>query len=378
LTEWSILGQEVLKVGFDLQPTEEQAALKETLADFAANVLRPAARDAEAAKSTPEDIARQVHDIGIAAPVAEEFGGGGAVDPVTYCLAAEEIAWGDPGIAWQVLGSGIAAIVIGEAGTDDQKQRYLGHFTEAWEPKAFVALGEKLAAGDLETLETTIDDAKVAGDKYGVLNASDAAVGVGVVVGRTPDGLGAVVLDDPPTWEVVKPEDKLGLEAAPTSVVRFDAAGDALPVGPRLDNAILWAKLMVGAVAVGCARASLEYASHYATEREAFGKPIGAFQAISFKIAEMAIEVDAARLEVWRAAWKIANQEATPADVAEANGQALAAAVRCGDDGVQILGGHGYIRDHPVEKWFRDAVTLSVFDAPDLVGDMIVARSVGA
>jgi alkylation response protein AidB-like acyl-CoA dehydrogenase len=376
LTEWSILGQEVLKVGFDLQPTEEQAALKETLADFAANVLRPAARDAEAAKSTPEDIARQVHDIGIAAPVAEEFGGGGAVDPVTYCLAAEEIAWGDPGIAWQVLGSGIAAIVIGEAGTDDQKQRYLRHFTEPAPPSAFVALGEKLAAGDLETLEATVDDAKVAGDKYGVLNASDAAVGV--VVGRTPDGLGAVILDDPSAWEVVKPEDKLGLEAAPTSVVRFDAAGDALPVGARLDNAILWAKLMVGAVAVGCARASLEYASQYATQREAFGKPIGAFQGISFKIAEMAIEVDAARLEVWRAAWKIANEKVTPADVAEANGQALAAAVRCGDDGVQILGGHGYIRDHPVEKWFRDAVTLSVFDAPDLVGDMIVARSVGA
>jgi alkylation response protein AidB-like acyl-CoA dehydrogenase len=363
-------------VGFDLQPTEEQAALKETLADFAADVIRPAARDAEAATSTPEAITRQVQAIGIAAPVAEDFGGGGALDPVTYCLAAEELAWGDPGIAWQVFGSGIAAIVIGEAGTDDQKRRYLGRFTEPSGPSTFVALGEKLAAGDLETLETTVDDSKVAGEKYGVLNAADAALGV--VVGRTTEGLGAVVLDDPSTWEVVKPEDKLGLEAAPSSVVRFDAAGDALPSGPRLENAILWAKLMVGAVAVGCARASLEYASQYATEREAFGKPIGAFQAISFKIAEMAIEVDAARVDVWRAAWKIANHEATPADIAEANGQALAAAVRCGDDGVQILGGHGYIRDHPVEKWFRDAVTLSVFDAPDLVGDMIVARSVGA
>jgi alkylation response protein AidB-like acyl-CoA dehydrogenase len=363
-------------VGVDLQPTEEQQALTETLGEFASDVLRGAARECESARSTSVEIARQAHAIGVAAPVAEEFGGGGALDTVTYCLAAEQLAWGDPGIAYHVLGSGLAAVVIGEAGTDEQKQRYLSRFTGPSPPKSFVAIGEKLAAGDLETLETSVDDGKVVGDKYGVLNASDAAIGI--VIGRTVDGLGAVVVDDPSSWEVVKPEDKLGLEAAPTSVVRFDGIGDALAPGEGLDQAILWAKLMIGAVAVGCARASLEYASQYATEREAFGKPIGSFQGISFKIADMAIEVDAARLSVWRAAWKIANKKATLGDVAEANGQALAAAVRCGDDGVQILGGHGYIRDHPVEKWFRDAVTLSVFDAPDLVGDAMVARSVGA
>jgi alkylation response protein AidB-like acyl-CoA dehydrogenase len=157
--------------------------------------------------------------------------------------------------------------------------------------------------------------------------------------------------------------------------VRFDDAGDALAPSTDLTQAVLWAKLMTGAVALGCARASLEYASDYAKEREAFGKPIGAFQAISFKIADMAIEVDATRLALWRAAWKIDRGEATLADVAEATGQALATAIRCGDDGVQVLGGHGYIRDHPVEKWFRDAVTLSVFDAPDVAGDVMVARS---
>jgi alkylation response protein AidB-like acyl-CoA dehydrogenase len=92
----------------------------------------------------------------------------------------------------------------------------------------------------------------------------------------------------------------------------------------------------------------------------------------------MAIAVDAARLAVWRAAWQLDRGEATPADVAEANGQALAAAIHCGDDAVQILGGHGYIQDHPVEMWFRDAVTLSVFDAPDIAGDAMVARSVFA
>ena len=361
-------------MSFDLSPTEEQQALKETLADFSKEVLRPAARSSESAGRTSDDVARRIHEIGVTAPVDEQYGGGGTFDAVTYCIAAEELAWGDPGIAQHVLGSGLAALVIAAAGTDEQKEKYLPHFAETDPPRTFVAIGEKVAAGDLESLETSVDDGKVVGEKYGVLNASDAAFGV--VIGRGPSGLSAAVVEGG-TYDIVKPEDKLGLEAAPTSVVRFDGVGDQLDVD-KLEQAILWTKLATGAIAVGSARASFEYAAQYATEREAFGKPIGAFQAISFKIADMAIEVDAARLSVWRAAWKIDRGEATLADVAEATGQALATAILCGDDGVQVLGGHGYIRDHFVEKWFRDAVTLSVFDAPDLLGDVMVSRSVFA
>lgn len=361
---------------FDLQPTDEQRVLQETLHDFAAEVLRPAARDCEAAKQTSEDIFRQAHEIGVTAPVEEEFGGAGLFDAVTHCIVAEELAWGDPGIAYYLIGSGLASVILGLAGTEQQRQTHLPAFGAETPVKSYVAIGEKVAVGDLESLETSVDGEKVSGTKYGVLNASDAAVGV--VVGRSSDGLAAVVLDASVDVDVLKPEDKLGLEAAPTSVVDFAVAGEALPSGPDLTKALLRAKLMTGALAVGCARASLEYASQYAIEREAFGKPIGAFQGISFKIADMAIEVDAARMSVWRAAWKIDRGEATLSDVAEANGQALGTAVLCGDDGVQVLGGHGYIRDHPVEKWFRDAVTLSVFDAPDAVGDMMVARGVSA
>ncbi|MBW3593970.1 MAG: acyl-CoA dehydrogenase family protein [Actinobacteria bacterium] len=361
---------------FDLQLTEEQEALKATLHEFSEDVLRPAARPCEEAKETSPDIHRQVHELGVTAPVPEEFGGGGTFDCVTYCVAAEELAFGDPGIAYQVLGSGIAAIVLGLAGDDDHKARLLPRFAEPEPVPSFVAYGEKVALGDLESLETAIDADKVRGEKYGVLNASDASLGI--VVGRTPDGLGAIVFEGNDGYDVAKPENKMGLEAAPTYAVRFDDAGEALPAGPQLEQAILWTKLMTGAIAVGCARASFEHAAKYATEREAFGKPIGAFQAISHRIADMAIEIDAARLSVWRAAWKIDRGEATHADVAQANGQALQAASYCGDEGVQVLGGHGYIRDHPVEKWFRDAVTLSVFDPPELGGDTFVARSVFA
>lgn len=354
----------------DLQPTDEQTELVQTLHRFAAESLRPAARPCESARCTPPEIAQQIHDIGVSSPVAEEFGGGGELDPVTYCMVAEELAWGDPGIAYQVLGSGLAAIVIGAAGSAEQRSRYLPKFGGATPVPAFVAVGEKIAAGDLGALDTTIEGDKVAGEKYGVLNAATATVGV--VVGRSGSGLGGVVLGR--DFEIVKAEDKLGLESAPTWVVRFDSAGDALVPGPRLDTAVLWTKLLTGSVAVGCARASLEYASAYAVQREAFGKPIGAFQGVSFKIADMAIAVDSARLALWRAAWKLGTKAATVGDFAAAVGQALAAAVMCGDDGVQVLGGHGYIRDHPIEKWFRDAVTLSVLDAPDLIGDVLVTR----
>lgn len=361
---------------FDLQPTDEQRVLQETLHDFAAEALRPAARDSESAKQTSADLFKQAHEIGVTAPLSEEFGGAGLFDAVTHCIVAEELAWGDAGIAYYLVGSGLASVVVGLAGTDEQKRAHLPAFGADEPVKSFIAIGEKVASGDLESLETTIEGDKISGTKYGVLNASDASLGI--VVGRSGDELAAAVIDASVDIDVAKPEDKLGLEAAPTSVVNFAVAGEALPSGPELTQAILRAKLMTGAIAVGCARASLEYASQYAIEREAFGKPIGAFQGISFKIADMAIEVDAARLSVWRAAWKIDRGEATLSDIAEANGQALGTAVLCGDDGVQVLGGHGYIRDHPVEKWFRDAVTLSVFDAPDAVGDMMVARGVSA
>jgi acyl-CoA dehydrogenase len=364
-------------VAFDLQPTDEQRVLKDTLREFSQEVVRPAARAAEEAGSVPDDLRRQIHELGVTAAVnQEDLSAGPPLDAVTYAIAAEELAWGDPGIAYATFGAGLGAVAVGIAGSDGQRAKYLPAFLEAAPPSAFVAMGERVAAGDLEALETSVDGAKARGRKYGVV-AADAA-SFGVAVGRNQQGLAAVLFEGSDDYEVVKREQKLGLEAAPTYVVRFDGAGEPMASGPELERAILWAKLLVGAIAVGLARASFEYASRYAIEREAFGKPIGAFQGVSFKIADMAIAVDAARLSVWRAAWKIDRGDATLADVAEANGHALSAAVLCGDDGVQVLGGHGYIRDHPVEKWFRDAVTLSVFDSPELAGDVMTGRSVFA
>lgn len=364
--------REARYVAFDLGLSDEQQALRETLRDFASAVLRPAARDAEKAGAIPDGLRKQFHEIGVGAPVDERYGGGGTFDAVTYCIAAEELGWGDAGIAHALLGEGFAALVIGAAGTEDQKDGFLPRFVEPEPIKTFVAIGESLAAGDLASLETLCDGEKVSGKKYGVTGADSAAFGV--VVGRDGAQLTASLVEGG-TFEVLKKEAKLGLEASETFVVNFDGAGQPLSSGPELERAVLLSKLATGALALGSARASFEYASEYAKEREAFGKPIGAFQAIAFKIADMAIEVDAARVSLWHAAWRLDQGEDAAADVAAAVGQALHTAILCGDDGVQVLGGHGYVQDHPVEMWFRNAVTLSVFDAPDLLGDMVVARS---
>ena len=330
--------------------------------------MRPAARDCESARRTSDDIRRQLFEIGIVAPVPEGDGGHGDFDTVTMCIAAEELAWGDASIAQDVLGAGLAATVLAAAGTPEQRKRHLPSFVEAFTP-SFVAIGERFSGGDLDAIETRVEGGKVLGDKYGVQHAPDAAVGV--VVGRSDSGLAAALVE-PGGFEIVKPEDKLGLEAAPSYVVRFDGEAEEIPAGRSLETAILRTKLLTGAIALGSARASYEYAADYAKEREAFGRPIGAFQAISFKIADMATDVDAARMTLWRTAWQLDNGEAGLPHVLEANGHALAAAIRCGDDGVQVLGGHGYIRDHPVEMWFRNAVALSVFDAPELLGDVVL------
>lgn len=357
-------------MGFDLQPTEEQQALVSMLRSFATDVLRPRARAAEEAGATPDDLVAQIWELGVTTFADEAYGGGGALDAMTYCLAVEELAWGDPGIAADAVGAGLGAIVLGLAGTEEQKARLLPPLSEA-PAAAFLALGERDAAGSVADLETAVDSDKVSGTKYGVARAAEAAFGI--VVGRDEAGPAAVIVEG--DLDIVRREKKLGLQAAPTDVVAFDIAGEALASGAALDRALMWTKLATGAIAVGCARAGLEYASTYATEREAFGKPIGAFQAISFKIADMATAVDAARLALWHAAWRLDRDEASLDGVTAAVAQALSAAVVCGDDGVQVLGGHGYVKDHPVEKWFRDAVTLSVFDAPELLGDALVGAA---
>jgi alkylation response protein AidB-like acyl-CoA dehydrogenase len=367
----------------DLSPSEEQQALVEVLHDFAAGEIRPAARACEEAGEVLEAIRKALLGIGVAVPVSEEHGGQGSLDPVTRLMVAEELAWGDPGTAYGALAAGVAAEVVERVGTPEQRAELLPPLVAGG--KGAVALAERDAGADLFRLETTAspagDGAVLEGCKYTVPDADAAAVLLVVAGGEAGPSLWRV---GPGRGLRARREDKLGLRSART----FKVSLDALPVGggdriggPACDPAavaaaLLGVRLVTAGIALGLARAAVEYSARYAQERTAFGRPIGAFQAISFKVADRLTDVEAARLVAWDAGWALqVGRPDAARRVAAACGQAVAAAVTAADDAVQILGGHGYMRDHPVELWYRDAMTLAALETPWLVGDLFLARA---
>ncbi|MEO7803464.1 MAG: acyl-CoA dehydrogenase family protein [Actinomycetota bacterium] len=358
-----------------LKPTEEQHALIEAIHDFSVNEVRPNARDFEAVGQVPERITKQLFEMGISTPVPEEFGGQGTFDAVTTVLIAEELAWGDPGTAYEVLNSGAAATLIDLLGTQQQKQDLLTRIADG--QHTWVALAERDAATDVTRLDTravAADDAfELSGVKYGVAGPEAT---IGLVVAEH-EGPAVFLVADTAALET-KAEDKLGLRSASTSKLTLDRTKATLLGDTSIDpkNALARVKLINAGICIGLGRAALEYATKYAKERTAFGRPIGAFQAISFKIADRAMDIDSARLYVWKAASAVdGNHPGALSQVMAACGHASKAALAAADDGVQILGGHGYMRDHPEEMWYRDALTLSTFDSSIMVGDPFISET---
>jgi alkylation response protein AidB-like acyl-CoA dehydrogenase len=352
----------------DLRPTEEQQSLVDVLHDFAADEIRPAARACEEAGEVAGSIRSALVAMGVATGIDEAFGGQGRFDAVTSLMIAEELAWGDPGIAYSVLSPGVAASVLERAATAGQQAELLPMLAKGG--RAALALAERDAGADIFRMETTAEGGRLHGVKYAVPDPG-------------PAGLLLVVAAGPSIWRVdpgalggATVEDKLGLRSARTLklALRGEQA-ELVGTDPgAVITALLGAKLVTAGIALGLARAAVEYASAYARERTAFGRPIGAFQGISFMIADRATDLEAARLLCWEAGWALeAGRPAMGRLVLAACGRAVAAAAAASDDAVQILGGHGYMRDHPVELWYRDAMTLATLDAPWLVGDLFLA-----
>lgn len=357
----------------DLRPTEEQHSLVEVIHDFAANEIRPAARACEEAGEVAVPVRSALAAMGVATGVDEAFGGQGAFDAVTAVMIAEELAWGDPGLAYAVLAPGVVASVLQHAATPAQQAALLPAIAAGG--GAALALAERDAGADIFRMETTALDCRLNGLKYAVPDPG-------------PDGLLLVVAEGPSVWRVGPGaqasrvvEDKLGLRSARTLKLTLGGTdSEAIGTDPGSGTvALLGAKLVSAGIALGLARAAVEYAAAYARERTAFGRPIGAFQGISFMIADRATELDAARLLCWEAGWAL-DQDRPDArrQVMSACGQAVAVAVSASDDAVQILGGHGYMRDHPVELWYRDAMTLATLDAPWLVADLFLSGASAA
>ena len=361
-------------IGFD--PTEEQQLIVDTVRQFAANEVRSLARECDEQGEIGSDVLAHAHELGLVAnALPEAFGGGGERCALTACLIAEELAWGDLSIALAILSPSLIALPVMDYGTEEQRKEWLPRFADSRFVPGSLALTEprfgsdpfrpKLAARP-DGAEYVLDGAKcfvplLDGDGSVLVFAQEEGGPQGFFVPRDAAGLTATR------------ERNLGIQALTTFELAFD--GVRVPASARLggdagsDLRALVARGRVGlaATGVGVARAAFEIARDYAKEREAFGVKIATKQAIAFKLADMAIEIDGARLLTWEAAWQLDRGEDALRTATLAYNQVRRVALAAADGAVQVLGGHGYIRDYLPEMHLRNAQGFATFEALTLV-----------
>lgn len=367
-------------IGFE--PNEDQKLMRDAVAGFA-DKLGKRLRETEAAGSLSPDARATAVEMGLGGAISvPESHGGAGLGLVTAVLLEETLAAHDAAAAFAIPGPGALATAAAELGTPEQASALIAKVSG---PDRFgaVAWGEKAPNRERAGLSTVAErDGSgwiLRGDKSHVLHA-DVADAFVVFAQVDPekgwDGLGAFVVDKGATGLTVGPRDKtLGLDAASFGSIALDRVrvddGARLLGGADFGAALLrfFVKegLKVSARAVGLCQAAVEVTTAYVTERKAFGKPIGHFQAVAFNVADRAMDLDAARALVWRAAWLwdevaagTAKEQAALLAAAHAISFAQEAAMRCADDAVQLHGGAGFMRDYPVEKMMRDAKQMQV------------------
>jgi len=365
------------------QPSQEERELRQLAREFAQSRLRPLGREAEKRACPPLTLLQEYRDLGLGAVALPEALGGAGLSQVSACLVEEELAWGDPGLALALgLADATLAFLADLLGEGAAGSAPAGPGVVLWPQAADDPLGGQGITWTT-LLEATPEGERLSGRVSaapGVLDAAwllvPAARGERVAfyrVGKSAPGVTCVPLAQP-----------LGLAAAGWAEVILDRVAlgqDALvwegrASDPALARARERARLRVAAQLVGTARAALEYAVQYAAERKAFGQLIAQFQGVSFLLADMAMAVESARNLIWHAAWRLGLGE-LPAGGAQALLHARAVSLEVTSGAVQVLGGHGYMADHPVEKWMRDARALSTAVWPETALEVEAAVQLG-
>jgi acyl-CoA dehydrogenase len=392
----------------DFQLSEDQLTVQKWAREFAESAIRPAAPEYDETEEFPWPVVKKAAEIGLYSVefwtemVAQDQTG------MTLPLVLEEVAWGCAGIGLGIFGTGLPLAALAYSASPEQVPQ--------WAPKMFgtpedpklgaFAVTEANAGSDVSALRTT---AKRDGDEW-VLNGTKVFITNGgiadvhVVVATVDPELGHrgqaafIVGPDAPGIRQGKKEKKLGIRASHTAEVvledcrlplenvvggmeRLEAKLDSARAknGTRVHHALKTFEMTrpsVAAQALGIARAALEYAVDYAKDRSTFGEPIIKHQGIAFKLADMALEVEASRLLTWRAAW-MARQgvEFTHAEGSMSKLKASETAVSVTEQAVQVLGGYGYIKDFPVEKWYRDAKIYTLFEGTSEIQRLVISRA---
>lgn len=351
------------RVQFDLNPSDDQEMIREAARELADEVLRPAAPTADAERTAPDEVREQAAQMGMALlAVPTELGGvAEEASAVTSVLVLEELARGDMGLAVAVMHSAAVANCLVNYGDSDQQATYLPSFTDEQSP----------ATGALAIMEPQplfnpakpLTSARRDGENL-ILDGTKALVPGGAnsdlfVVSAQLDGEPRLVIV-PPTAEGVTVSDNpaMGIRAARTATLHLD--GVHVPaknlLGSTSDHAdaVARARLAWAAAAVGTAQAVLDQVKTYTKERKAFGEPIANRQAVAFTVANIAIELDGLRLVVWRAASRLDRGLDASEQIAHARALTEKHCAQIGSDGVQLLGGHGFVKEFDNERWFRD------------------------
>jgi acyl-CoA dehydrogenase len=396
----------------DFQLSEDHITVRKWAREFAENEIRPVAPEYDETEDFPWPVVKKAAELGLYSLDFYTQMVGQDETGLTMPIVQEEIAWGCAGIGLGIFGTGLPLATLAYSAAPDQLQE--------WAPKMFgtpedpkvgaFAVTEPAAGSDVSALRTTAkregDEWVLNGQKVFITNGGIADVHV-VVATVDPDlghrGQAAFIIGpDTPGLRQGKKEKKLGIRASHTAEVLLDDC--RLPLGnvvggiEKLESKLERAREKqatgrssqalktfemtrpsVAAQALGIARASLEYAVDYAKDRSTFGHPIIQHQGIAFKLADMALEVDAARLLTWRAAWMARNGvDFTKAEGSMSKVKASEVAVWVAEQAVQVLGGYGYIKDFPVEKWYRDAKIYTLFEGTSEIQRLVISRALAA
>jgi alkylation response protein AidB-like acyl-CoA dehydrogenase len=363
---------------FDVSPDDEQQMLQEGVRDFAEAKVRPIAKQADFDRSTPEEVLSQANELGVnMLGVPEELGGVMHEQAaVTSVLIGEAFAHGDMGVAYAALAPGAVATAIGHWGTPEQEATYLPSFTGEDTPAAALAMLEPRPLFDPLKLETA---ARKDGDDW-VLNGVKSLIArpkeceLFLVAAEAEDlGPALFVIESGSDGLEIEDEPAMGLRPAATGRlllkdVKLPAAA-LLGEGKREDyvECVQRARVAWCALAVGTAQATLDYVKQYVNERTAFGEPISNRQGVAFAVSDIGIESEGMRLATYRAASRADQGQDFAREAAMARRLCAQKGMQIGSEGVQLLGGHGFVKEHPVERWYRDLRAAGVMEGALLV-----------
>lgn len=370
--------------------SDDEKALQETARKFARDVMRPKSAHFDEHGEFPRDIITQASELGLMNMTLPAEIGGMELPHVAQAIIAEELAWGCAGMATSMIANDLALLPLVLGASKEQKEKFLRPFTTDPRRLASFALTEPGAGSDVAGMRTTArregDFYVINGQKQWITNgeyADQFTLFCSTDTAKKHKGIMAIVVEGRPKGLTIgKHENKMGQRASNTVTLTFEDV--KVPVENRLGNEgegflLAMATLdnsrpLTAMFAIGIARAAMEHAIDYAKQRTQFGKPIAEFQAIQFMIADMAADIEAARLLTYKSAWLLDEGQRNTLVSSYAKRFAADMGMKAATDAVQIFGGYGYSKEYPVEKLMRDVKLIQIYEGTSQVQRLVIAR----